>query len=115
MGGWGSARPRQLMLGCICKRQTVAEIAAPLPAVPCQALSVQHFYVPASRLFTTQVHHLNRELLAERTRVKALSEELENPLNVHRWALDLIAGCMRLRSPQLSVHRWPVRGQRQGM
>lgn len=86
MGGWGSARPRQLMLGCICKRQTVAEIAAPLPAVPCQALSVQHFYVPASRLFTTQVHHLNRELLAERTRVKALSEELENPLNVHRWA-----------------------------
>ncbi|PRW33224.1 flagellar associated isoform A [Chlorella sorokiniana] len=32
-----------------------------------------------------EVHHLNRELLAERTRVKALSEELENPLNVHRW------------------------------
>jgi hypothetical protein len=32
-----------------------------------------------------QVHHLNRELLAERTKVKALGEELENPLNVHRW------------------------------
>ena len=31
------------------------------------------------------MHHLNRELLAERTKVKALSEELENPLNVHRW------------------------------
>lgn len=31
-----------------------------------------------------QVHHLNRELLAERTKVKALGEELENPLNVHR-------------------------------
>ena len=29
-------------------------------------------------------HHLNRELLAERTKVKALGEELENPLNVHR-------------------------------
>lgn len=28
--------------------------------------------------------HLGRELLQERTRVKALSEELENPLNVHR-------------------------------
>jgi hypothetical protein len=27
---------------------------------------------------------LNRELLAERTKVKALGEELENPLNVHR-------------------------------
>eukprot|EP00873_Tetraselmis_striata_P013169 jgi/Tetstr1/433433/TSEL_022707.t1 len=32
-----------------------------------------------------EVHHLGRELLQERTKVKALSEELENPLNVHRW------------------------------
>jgi len=32
-----------------------------------------------------EVHHLGRELLHERTKVKALSEELENPLNVHRW------------------------------
>lgn len=32
-----------------------------------------------------EVHHLGRELLKERTKVKALSEELENPLNVHRW------------------------------
>merc|ERR1712078_629917 len=31
-----------------------------------------------------EVHHLSRELLQERTKVKALSEELENPLNVHR-------------------------------
>jgi predicted RNase H-like nuclease (RuvC/YqgF family) len=33
-----------------------------------------------------EVHHLSRELLQERTKVKALSEELENPLNVHRCA-----------------------------
>ena len=26
-----------------------------------------------------------RELLQERTKVTALSEELENPMNVHRW------------------------------
>merc|ERR1711988_1811352 len=26
-----------------------------------------------------------RELLQEKTKVKALSEELENPMNVHRW------------------------------
>jgi hypothetical protein len=26
-----------------------------------------------------------REVLSERTKVKALSEELENPMNVHRW------------------------------
>jgi ribosomal protein L29 len=28
---------------------------------------------------------LEKELLEERTKVKALSEELENPMNVHRW------------------------------
>merc|ERR1712224_1142033 len=32
-----------------------------------------------------QVYELQRELLHERTKVKALSEELENPMNVHRW------------------------------
>jgi hypothetical protein len=32
-----------------------------------------------------EVHSLGRQLLQERTKVKALSEELENPLNVHRW------------------------------
>lgn len=37
------------------------------------------------RFIFFQVHHLSRELLQERTKVKALSEELENPLNVHRW------------------------------
>merc|ERR1711959_303030 len=30
-------------------------------------------------------YQLQRELLQERTKVKALSEELENPMNVHRW------------------------------
>lgn len=34
-----------------------------------------------------EVHCLGRELLQERTKVKALSEELENPLNVHRSGL----------------------------
>lgn len=31
------------------------------------------------------VYQLQRELLQERNRVKALSEELENPMNIHRW------------------------------
>lgn len=31
-----------------------------------------------------EVHSLGKQLLQERTKVKALSEELENPLNVHR-------------------------------
>merc|ERR1719174_3132238 len=32
-----------------------------------------------------EVYHLQRELLQKRTKVKALSEELENPMNVRRW------------------------------
>mmetsp|Transcript_11726 Transcript_11726/g.15306 ORF Transcript_11726/g.15306 Transcript_11726/m.15306 type:complete len:887 (-) Transcript_11726:297-2957(-) len=32
-----------------------------------------------------EVSQLQRELLQEKTKVKALSEELENPMNVHRW------------------------------
>jgi chromosome segregation ATPase len=32
-----------------------------------------------------EVARLQRELLQESTKVKALSEELENPMNVHRW------------------------------
>merc|ERR1712150_16275 len=30
-------------------------------------------------------YHTQRELLRERTRCKALEEELENPMNIHRW------------------------------
>lgn len=32
-----------------------------------------------------EIARLQRELLQEQTKVKALSEELENPMNVHRW------------------------------
>lgn len=32
-----------------------------------------------------EVHRLERELLHERNKIKALSDELERPLNVHRW------------------------------
>ena len=32
-----------------------------------------------------EVYQLQRELLQERSKVRALSEELENPMNVHRW------------------------------
>lgn len=40
-----------------------------------------------------EVHCLGRELLQERTKVKALSEELENPLNVHRSEHLHTQGC----------------------
>ncbi|KAM9284712.1 cilia- and flagella-associated protein 58 [Morus bassanus] len=32
-----------------------------------------------------EVHRMQKELLREQTRCKVLEEELENPLNVHRW------------------------------
>ncbi|XP_023653651.1 cilia- and flagella-associated protein 58 [Paramormyrops kingsleyae] len=32
-----------------------------------------------------EVYHMQRELLKERTRCRALEEELENPMNIHRW------------------------------
>ncbi len=33
----------------------------------------------------SEIRHLQRELLQERVKSKALAEELENPLNVHRY------------------------------
>ena len=38
-----------------------------------------------SILFRREMYHIQRELLKERTRCKALEEELENPMNIHRW------------------------------
>ncbi|KAL7753158.1 Cilia- and flagella-associated protein 58 [Sorochytrium milnesiophthora] len=32
-----------------------------------------------------ELYRLQKELLGERTRVKVLEEELENPMNIHRW------------------------------
>eukprot|EP00434_Breviolum_minutum_P015625 symbB.v1.2.013764.t1/scaffold982.1/size146904/6 len=50
-----------------------------------------------------EVFQLQRELLQERTKVKALSEELENPMNVHRmssWRLRLCLDLVVLLSAQ---------------
>merc|ERR1740121_2876415 len=32
-----------------------------------------------------EIHHLTKTLLREETKAKALQEELDNPMNVHRW------------------------------
>lgn len=32
-----------------------------------------------------EIHNLSRELTEAKLKVKALSEEIENPMNVHRW------------------------------
>jgi len=41
--------------------------------------------VTSMETLRNEVYQLQRELLQERTKVRALSEELENPMNVHRW------------------------------
>ncbi|CAE8705564.1 unnamed protein product [Polarella glacialis] len=32
-----------------------------------------------------EIHHLNKTILREETKTKALQDEMENPMNVHRW------------------------------
>ncbi len=41
-----------------------------------------HYY---AHFLRHELYHIQRELLKERTRCKALEEELENPMNIHRW------------------------------
>ena len=33
----------------------------------------------------SEANSLGKEILSEKTKVKALEEELKNPMNVHRW------------------------------
>lgn len=33
----------------------------------------------------SEINNLEKDILTEKTKVKALQDELENPLNVHRW------------------------------
>lgn len=50
-----------------------------------QELQLRSQEVTTVEALKNEVYHIQRELLQERTKVKALSEELENPMNVHRW------------------------------
>mmetsp|Transcript_55474 Transcript_55474/g.121399 ORF Transcript_55474/g.121399 Transcript_55474/m.121399 type:complete len:866 (-) Transcript_55474:47-2644(-) len=59
------------------QKDDVSALAIELAEVQQQADQVKHYQ--------KEIYHLQRELLQERTKVKALAEELENPMNVHRW------------------------------
>lgn len=48
-----------------------------------------------------EVFHMQRELLKERTRCRALEDELGNPLNVHRWRKLEVGACIGLLQKQL--------------
>uniref|UniRef100_A0A7S0DU84 Cilia- and flagella-associated protein 58 central coiled coil domain-containing protein n=1 Tax=Amorphochlora amoebiformis TaxID=1561963 RepID=A0A7S0DU84_9EUKA len=48
-------------------------------------ISIRNQEVENTEALKNELYNLQRELLQEKTKVKALSEELENPMNVHRW------------------------------
>ena len=56
-----------------------------------------------------ELYHVQRELLRERTRCKALEEELENPMNIHRWRkLEVHVHVYRDCSTTYNVHVHPT-------
>jgi chromosome segregation ATPase len=55
----------------------IAELSRKLHVISQQATKIKDL--------KTSIHTLQKNLLQERTKVKALSEELENPMNEHRW------------------------------
>lgn len=56
---------------------SIADLKAELRIVTSQAAQIGDL--------RNEIINLNKQLLTERLSVKALSEELENPLNYHRW------------------------------
>lgn len=45
----------------------------------------QRYVASQIKDFKNEVHNLDKELTEEQLKVKALSEEIDNPINVHRW------------------------------
>jgi ribosomal protein L29 len=57
-------------------------------AVPISSLAATYlksFHWMQTEELRREAQQLHHELLREKTKVSALSEELENPMNVHRW------------------------------
>uniref|UniRef100_A0A7S4DWC9 BZIP domain-containing protein n=1 Tax=Lotharella globosa TaxID=91324 RepID=A0A7S4DWC9_9EUKA len=48
-------------------------------------IEIRNQEVVNTEALKNELYNIQRELLQEKTKVKALSEELENPMNVHRW------------------------------
>lgn len=45
----------------------------------------QRYVASQIKDFKNEMHNLDKELTEEQLKVKALSEEIDNPINVHRW------------------------------
>ena len=50
-----------------------------------QHQDVTKYFTTVYVVHRRELYHIQRELLREQTRCKALEEELENPMNIHRW------------------------------
>lgn len=48
-------------------------------------INIRNHEVENTESLKNELYNVQRELLQEKTKVRALSEELENPMNVHRW------------------------------
>lgn len=58
-------------------------------------------------VFRWEFNHMQKELLREQTRCKILEEELQKPLQVHRWRkLEVMCEVFVFPKPLLS-HQWP--------
>ena len=75
--GKGEAQYRERLVDIRLLRQKVYELRGALRVSLTRIRSVEEL----KRQITT----LQRQLIHERTKVKALYEELQNPMNVHRW------------------------------
>lgn len=64
--------------------QEVAKLRAEIRKVKGDVASARTQVVNVDNL-KREIHHLHKTLLREETKAKALQEELENPMNVHRW------------------------------
>ena len=60
----------------VCQRHSISPHS-------CLSCSIQD--VANTDALKREVFHIQRELVRERMRCKALEEELETPMNIHRW------------------------------
>merc|ERR1719163_2240899 len=73
----GESQFRERLDEVAAYRENIARLRRELHASRTQVVNIEGL--------KREVRHHHKELLQERSKCKALSEELENPMNVHRW------------------------------
>ena len=73
----GESEYRERMSDIKILENAIKDLNRELTIFKNRALSLDEFH--------ESIHKLNKQLVEEKLKVKALSEELENPKNIHRW------------------------------